>query len=170
MATKGFEFAYMLDGSNATPVIRDMAVNGTGAFAVGDLTVADSAGQLGRVTSTTGEVTAVIQEARTSGSDGDYLRAAIDAARTHVSTAAGGAVAAQKSPLACRHLSMLARYRNPLPASETIRLHLVLLEAAWQAIDAALASLSEIRFGGALGVDIQKWYSNPSSSPWLVTS
>jgi hypothetical protein len=101
---------------------------------------------------------------------GDYLRATIDAARTHVSTAAGGAVAAQKSPLACRHLSMLARYRNPLPASETIRLHLALLEAAWQAIDAALASLCEIRFGGALGVDIQKWYSNPSSSPWLVTS
>jgi hypothetical protein len=77
MATRGFEFAYMLDGSNATPLIRDMAVNGTGAFAIGDLTLADSSGQLARVTSTTTEVTAVIQEARTSGTDGAYLKAAI---------------------------------------------------------------------------------------------
>ena len=77
---------------------------------------------------------------------GGSLRAAIDAARTHVTTAAGGAVAVQTSPLACRHLSMLARYRNPLPPSETVRLRLGLLEAAWQAMDAAMASLDEIRF------------------------
>lgn len=77
MATAGFEFAYMLDGSNGTPVIRDMAVNGTGAFAVGDLVLQNSSGKLARVTNTTGEVTAVIQEARTSGTDGGYLKAAI---------------------------------------------------------------------------------------------
>ena len=77
---------------------------------------------------------------------GYFLRAAIDAARAHVTTAAGGAVAVQKSPLACRHLSMLARYRNPLPSSESIRLRLGLLEAAWLAMDAAMASLDEIRF------------------------
>lgn len=41
---------------------------------------------------------------------------------------------------------MLARYSSPLPASETIRLRLGLLEAAWQAMDAAMASLDEIRF------------------------
>jgi len=77
MASRGFEFAEMADGSNATPVIRDMPVNGTGAFAYGDLCLANSDGQLARVTNTTSEVTAVIQEARSSGSDGDELRAAI---------------------------------------------------------------------------------------------
>ena len=77
MATRGFEFAYMIDGSNATPVIRDFAVDGTGAYAVGDLTLINSDGQLARVTGSTTEVTAVIQEARTSGTDGALLKAAI---------------------------------------------------------------------------------------------
>ena len=77
MATRGFEFAYMIDGSNATPVIRDFAVDGTGAYAVGDLTLVNSDGQLARVTGSTTEVTAVIQEARTSGTDGALLKAAI---------------------------------------------------------------------------------------------
>lgn len=44
------------------------------------------------------------------------------------------------------HLSLLTRYSSPLPASEIIRLRLGLLEAAWQTIDAAMASLVEIRF------------------------
>lgn len=82
---------------------------------------------------------------------GDSLRAAIDAARHHVTTAAGGADAVQRSPLACRHLSMLTRYHSPLPPSETIRLRLALLEAAWQAMDAAMASLDDIRFDSSLG-------------------
>jgi hypothetical protein len=77
MATRGFEFAYMLDGSNATPLIKDMAVDGTGAYAAGDLVLLNSDGQLARVTNTTTEVTAVIQEARASGSDGGLLKAAI---------------------------------------------------------------------------------------------
>lgn len=77
---------------------------------------------------------------------GDSLRAATDAAKSHVTTAAGGPDAVQRSPLACRHLSLLTRYSTPLSASETIRLRLGLLAAAWQAIDAALASLCEIRF------------------------
>lgn len=77
MATRGFEFAYMLDGSNATPLIKDMAVDGTGAFAVGDLVLANSDGQLARVTNTTAEVTAVMQEARSSGSDAALMKAAI---------------------------------------------------------------------------------------------
>jgi hypothetical protein len=81
----------------------------------------------------------------------DSLRAAIDAATAHVITTAGGAVAVQKSPLACRHLSMLASYRNPLPPPETVRLRLGLLDAAWQAMDAAMASLDEIRFDSSLG-------------------
>jgi len=67
----------MIDGSNATPVIRDFAVDGTGAYAVGDLTLINSDGQLARVTGSTTEVTAVIQEARTSGTDGALLKAAV---------------------------------------------------------------------------------------------
>jgi hypothetical protein len=77
---------------------------------------------------------------------GESLRAAIDAARTHVTMAAGGAQAVEKSTLACRHLSMLTRYSSPLPATETIRLRLGLLTTAWQVIDAAISSLDEIRF------------------------
>jgi hypothetical protein len=75
MATKGFEFAYSFDGS--TPTIRDFPVDGAGAYDVGDLTLVNSDGQLARVTGSTTEVTAVIQEARASGADGDYLKAAI---------------------------------------------------------------------------------------------
>jgi hypothetical protein len=77
---------------------------------------------------------------------GDPLRAAIDAAKVHVTAAAGGADAVQRSSLACRYLSLLTRYSSPLPASEIIRIRLGLLTAAWQAIDAAMASLDEIRF------------------------
>jgi hypothetical protein len=77
---------------------------------------------------------------------GDSLRAAIDTARNHVISAAGGAEAARRFPFVCRHLSMLARYREPLPPTESIRLRIGLLTAAWQAIDAAMASLDEIRF------------------------
>lgn len=77
---------------------------------------------------------------------GDSLRVATDAAKAHVTTAAGGPDAVGKSPLACRHLSLLTRYSKPLSATESIRLRLGLLTAAWQAIDAAMASLDEIRF------------------------
>ena len=37
MATKALSSPIMLDGSNATPVIRDLPVHGTGAYAIGDL-------------------------------------------------------------------------------------------------------------------------------------
>lgn len=77
MASRGFEFAYQLDGSNATPLIRDLPVDGTGAYAIGDLCLLNSDGQLAKVTNTTTEVSAVIMEARASGSDGDELKAAI---------------------------------------------------------------------------------------------
>ena len=78
MATQGFEFAYMLDGSDAHPVIRDFAVDGTGAYAVGDLTLANSDGQLASVSGTAAECTAIIMEARASGgTDGDKVKAAI---------------------------------------------------------------------------------------------
>jgi hypothetical protein len=82
---------------------------------------------------------------------GNSLHAAIDAAKSHVTAAAGGAQAAEKSTLARRHLSMLTRCSSPLPATETIRSRLGLLEAAWQAIDAAIGSLDEIRFDAQHG-------------------
>ena len=79
MASKGFEFAYMLDGSNATPLIRDLPVHGTGAFSIGDLVLLASDGQVARVTSTTTEVTGVMQESRLAsvGADGDKMKVAI---------------------------------------------------------------------------------------------
>jgi hypothetical protein len=82
---------------------------------------------------------------------GGSLRAAIDAAKAHVITAAGGAQTVEKSALARRHLSMLTRYRSPLAATETIRLRLGLLEAAWEAINAAVSSLEEMRFDAQYG-------------------
>lgn len=77
---------------------------------------------------------------------GESLRAAIDAAKAHVITAAGGAQAVEKSALGRRHLSMLTRYSSRLPPSETIQLRLGLLSTPWWVIDAAIGSLDEIRF------------------------
>lgn len=80
MATAGFEFAYMLDGSHATPVIRDLPVHGTGAYAIGDLVVVNGSagGEVVRVTSNpTAEVTGVMQEARASGADAALMKVAI---------------------------------------------------------------------------------------------
>ncbi len=75
--TKGFEFAYSLDPGNLVPVIRDMPVNGTGAYAKGDLLVVGSNGYLAKAAAGVSEVTAVCQEARSSGTSGDKLKVAI---------------------------------------------------------------------------------------------
>lgn len=74
MATNGFEFAYSLDGS--TPVERDFPVSGTGTFSAGDLVVLSS-GKLTKAGNTVNTVAAVMQETRTTGADGDLMRAAI---------------------------------------------------------------------------------------------
>lgn len=74
MATQGFEFAYSLDGS--VPVVRDFEVDGTGTYSVGDLVVLAS-GQLTKAANTVSTVSAVLQETRTTGSDGDLMKAAI---------------------------------------------------------------------------------------------
>lgn len=63
MATRGFEFAYMLDGSNATPVIRDFTLGAAAAHLVGDLMLMQSDGYIDAVTGTTTEVTCIMQEA-----------------------------------------------------------------------------------------------------------
>jgi hypothetical protein len=62
MATRGFEFAYMLDGSNATPVIRDFTLGAAAAHLVGDLMLMQSDGYIDAVTGTTTEVTCIMQE------------------------------------------------------------------------------------------------------------
>ena len=63
MATRGWEFAYMLDGSNATPVIRDFILSTAAAHKVGDLMVIETDGDLTQAAATATEVTAVCQEA-----------------------------------------------------------------------------------------------------------
>ena len=63
MATRGFEFAYMLDGSNATPLIRDFTLGASADHLVGDLMTMPSDGYVDAVTSTTTEVCCVMQEA-----------------------------------------------------------------------------------------------------------
>ena len=64
MATRGFEFAYMLDGSNATPLIRDFTLGAAAAHKVGDLMKQQSDdGYIDQVTGSTTEVTCVMQEA-----------------------------------------------------------------------------------------------------------
>jgi hypothetical protein len=62
MATRGFEFAYMLDGSNATPVIRDFTLGAAAAHLPGDLMLMQADGYIDKVTTATTEVTCVIQE------------------------------------------------------------------------------------------------------------
>lgn len=62
MASRGFEFAYMLDGSNATPVIRDFTLGVAALHKVGDLMLMQSDGYIDQVTTTTTEVTCIMQE------------------------------------------------------------------------------------------------------------
>jgi len=63
MATRGFEFAYMQDGSNATPMIRDFTLGTAAAHLIGDLMLMASDGYIDVVTGTTTEVTCVMMEA-----------------------------------------------------------------------------------------------------------
>jgi hypothetical protein len=63
MATRGFEFAFMLDGSNATPVIRDFILSTAAAHKVGDLMTIASDGDLTQAAAGDDEITAVCMEA-----------------------------------------------------------------------------------------------------------
>jgi hypothetical protein len=76
----------------------------------------------------------------------EQLRAAIAAATEYVCIAAAGPEAIKTFPFARRVLAELARHRVMPSATESVKVRLAFLESAWQAIDAALASLSEIRF------------------------
>lgn len=74
------------------------------------------------------------------------LRAAIDAATEYVGIAAGGPDAVKTFPFARRVLAEMERHRVMPSATESTTARLAFLESAWQAIDAALASLCEIQF------------------------
>ena len=63
MASRGFEFAYMLDHSNATPLIRDFVLSTAAAHKIGDLMVIESDGDLTQAAATATEVFGVMQEA-----------------------------------------------------------------------------------------------------------
>lgn len=76
----------------------------------------------------------------------EQLQAAIAAAIEHVVIAAGGADTAKTYPFVRRHLEILARHRVMPSATENVEVRLNFLESAWQAIDASMASLDEIRF------------------------
>ena len=67
MATRGFEFAYMLDGSNATPVIRDFTLGSATDHKVGDIMQMQSDGYIDPATASIDEITCVIQESASSG-------------------------------------------------------------------------------------------------------
>lgn len=75
MATAGFEFAYTLSGG-AHPSYKKMPMSGTGAYAKGDAVVFSS-GKLAAVANTVSTVSAIVAEARASGTDGGLLKVAI---------------------------------------------------------------------------------------------
>jgi len=62
MSSRGFEFAYMLDGSNAVPVTRDFTLGAAAAHLIGDLMLMQGDGFIDAVTGSTTEVTCVMQE------------------------------------------------------------------------------------------------------------
>jgi hypothetical protein len=70
MASRGFEFAYMLDGTESTPVIRDFTLGETTAYKVGDIVAMQSDGYVDKLTASIGEVTGVMMEAQASASAG----------------------------------------------------------------------------------------------------
>lgn len=62
MATRGFEFVGMIDGSNAVPVVRDFLLGETTAYNQGDVVLMQSDGYADKVTGSTTEVLGVMQE------------------------------------------------------------------------------------------------------------
>jgi hypothetical protein len=64
MSTRGFEFAYMLDGTNATPKTQEFTLGAAAAHLVGDLMLMQSDGYIDAVTGSTTEVTCVMAEAK----------------------------------------------------------------------------------------------------------
>lgn len=62
MATRGFEFAYDLNGAS-TPLIKDFVCGEGDAYLKGDLVLIQSDGYVDKVTTSIGEITGVVEEA-----------------------------------------------------------------------------------------------------------
>ena len=62
MTTRGFEFAYMLDGSNGTPLIRDFLIGEGTVHWVGDVVTMESDGFFDKVDVADNEILGVVQE------------------------------------------------------------------------------------------------------------
>ena len=62
MASLGFEFAYMLDGKNTTPIIRDFVLNAAVARNVGDIMYQHTDGDLIHAAASQDEMTCVTME------------------------------------------------------------------------------------------------------------
>lgn len=77
---------------------------------------------------------------------GEQLRAAFDAATQLVTVAAGGTGAIMECPCARRLFEEFARYNTPAPPHATPESRLAHYRAAWQTIDMAVDTLSEIEF------------------------
>lgn len=63
MSTRGFEFAYNLDGSNNPPVIRDFTLGVAAAHKVGDAMKIQTDGFIDQVAGSIDEITCIMQEA-----------------------------------------------------------------------------------------------------------
>lgn len=68
MATRGFEFDSMLDGSNGTPRILDFTLGTSTSCKAGDVYQMQSDGYIDEQTASIDEVTCILQEANTSPS------------------------------------------------------------------------------------------------------
>jgi len=66
MASRGFEFAFDLNGAS-TPMIMDLICGETTAYVKGDLVCLQTDGYVDKLTTSIGEVTGVVQEALDSG-------------------------------------------------------------------------------------------------------
>jgi hypothetical protein len=62
MATKGFEFAYNLDGTNAPPVVRDFTLGVAAAHKIGDAMKIQTDGFIDQVVGSIDEITCIMME------------------------------------------------------------------------------------------------------------
>lgn len=65
MATRGFEFAFDLNGAS-TPMVKDFTAGESTAYKKGDLVTVQSDGYVDKLTTSIGEVTGVVEESVSS--------------------------------------------------------------------------------------------------------
>ena len=66
MASRGFEFAYMLDGAGGTPVIRDLIIGVDQAHLHGDAVIMCSDGFIDQAANGATEITGILQESKSA--------------------------------------------------------------------------------------------------------